>query len=40
MSKKNPAHEADLRGTLVSVFVVGIVIIAMWITVYLMYAAR
>jgi hypothetical protein len=40
MNKKIQKQETDLRGTLVSVFFVGIVIIAMWVAVYLMYAAR
>ncbi|MGK7377097.1 cytochrome C oxidase subunit II [Planococcus shenhongbingii] len=40
MSKKIQEPEADLRGTLISVFFVGIVIIAMWVAVYLMYVAR
>lgn len=35
---KNP-HEADLRGTLISVFIVGLIIIAMWAIVYGMYVA-
>jgi hypothetical protein len=40
MAKNNEAPEADLKGTLVSVFFVGLVIIAMWVAVYLMYTAR
>ncbi|MBZ5199744.1 cytochrome C oxidase subunit II [Planomicrobium chinense] len=40
MSKKNEAHDVDLRGTLISVLFVGIVIVAMWVAVYLMYVAR
>ncbi|MDN7228389.1 cytochrome C oxidase subunit II [Planococcus sp. N064] len=40
MSKKSEEHEVDLRGTLISVFFVGIVIVAMWVAVYLMYVAR
>jgi len=39
MSKKKEP-EMNLKGTLVSVFVVGIIIIAMWFAVYSMYLAR
>ncbi|WP_197462179.1 cytochrome C oxidase subunit II [Bhargavaea cecembensis] len=37
-NKKNP-HEADLRGTLISVLTVGILIAVMWFAVYAMYVA-
>jgi hypothetical protein len=41
MSKKQTEHDdVNLKGTLVSVFFVGAVIIAMWVAVYLMYVAR
>jgi hypothetical protein len=40
MAKKNEASEVDLKGTLLSVFFVGIVIIAMWAAVYMMYTGR
>lgn len=41
MSKKyEEHHEMDLKGTLASVFFVGVIIIAMWVIVYLMYVAR
>lgn len=40
VSKKNQPPELNLKGTLVSVFIVGIVILAMWIIVYLMYVGR
>lgn len=37
MAKKKDVHEENLKGTLISVFFVGFVIVAMWIAVYLMY---
>lgn len=41
MDKKQPDHhDVNLKGTLVSVFIVGIIIVAMWVAVYLMYVAR
>ncbi|MFC4713619.1 cytochrome C oxidase subunit II [Planococcus dechangensis] len=41
MDKKQTGHDdVNLKGTLVSVFFVGAVIIAMWVAVYLMYVAR
>ncbi|KYG60102.1 cytochrome C oxidase subunit II [Planococcus maritimus] len=40
MDKKQSDHDMNLRGTLVSVFFVGIIIVAMWVAVYLMYVAR
>lgn len=40
MSKKNNHADVDLRGTLISVFFVGVVIVAMWVIVYSMYVAR
>lgn len=30
----------NLKGTLVSVFFVGVIIVVMWIVVYMMYVAR
>ena len=36
--KKEP--EMNLKGTLISVFVVGVIIIAMWFAVYGMYLDR
>ncbi|HLG27294.1 MAG TPA: cytochrome C oxidase subunit II [Paenisporosarcina sp.] len=40
MSKPKHNPEVNLKGTLVSVFIVGILIIVMWLAVYLMYVAR
>ncbi|MFC6040612.1 cytochrome C oxidase subunit II [Paenisporosarcina macmurdoensis] len=40
MSKPKHNPEINLKGTLVSVFIVGILIIVMWLAVYLMYVAR
>ncbi|PSL40157.1 hypothetical protein B0H99_106175 [Planomicrobium soli] len=40
MAKNNETPDVDLKGTLISVFFVGIVIIAMWVAVYAMYMAR
>lgn len=40
MNKKKQSAEVDLRGTLISVLLVGIVIVAMWVAVYAMYVAR
>lgn len=41
MSKKHEEHHGiDLRGTLASVFFVGVVIVVMWVVVYMMYVAR
>ena len=40
VSKQKHVPELNLKGTLVSVFIVGILIIAMWLIVYLMYIAR
>ncbi|WP_213423488.1 cytochrome C oxidase subunit II [Bhargavaea massiliensis] len=37
-NNKNP-HEADLRGTLISVLVVGVLIAVMWAVIYAMYVA-
>ena len=39
MSKKKEP-EMNLKGTLISVFIVGFIIIAMWFAVYAMYLAR
>lgn len=40
MAKNNETPEVNLKGTLISVFVVGIVIVAMWVAVYMMYLGR
>lgn len=41
MSKKYDEHQGvNLKGTLVSVFSVGVIIIVMWVVVYMMYVAR
>lgn len=41
MSKKYDEHQdVNLKGTLVSVFIVGVIIVAMWVVVYMMYVAR
>ncbi|WP_195914124.1 cytochrome C oxidase subunit II [Planococcus salinarum] len=40
MSKKNEHEGLDLRGTLASVMVVGVIIVVMWVAVYLMYIGR
>ena len=40
MSRENREPEANLKGTLISVFIVGLIIIVMWIAVYLLYVAR
>ncbi|TWT13237.1 cytochrome C oxidase subunit II [Planomicrobium sp. CPCC 101079] len=40
MAKYNEAPEADLKGTLICVFLVGLVIVVMWVAAYLMYTAR
>lgn len=40
MSNKNEHDGLDLRGTLVSVMIVGFIIIVMWVVVYMMYVAR
>jgi len=40
LSRKKQTAEVSLKGTLVSVFIVGIIIIAMWFAVYAMYVAR
>lgn len=40
MSKKNEHEGLELRGTLASVMVVGVIIIVMWVAVYLMYIGR
>ncbi|WP_075619576.1 cytochrome C oxidase subunit II [Paenisporosarcina indica] len=40
MSQKKQSTEVNLKGTLVSVFIIGIIIIAMWFAVYGMYVAR
>lgn len=40
MAKKQQANEENLKGTLISVFFVGFVIVAMWVAVYLMYLSQ
>ena len=40
MGKKVQGSEPNLKGTLVSVFVVGIIIIVMWFSVYGLYVSR
>ncbi|MGB5946021.1 cytochrome C oxidase subunit II [Paenisporosarcina sp.] len=40
MSKPKHNPEVNLKGTLVSVLLVGVIIIVMWLAVYLMYVAR
>ncbi|HSP21190.1 MAG TPA: cytochrome C oxidase subunit II [Planococcus sp. (in: firmicutes)] len=41
MSKKYDEHQdVNLKGTLVSVFFVGVIIVVMWVVVYMMYVAR
>ncbi|KIL42822.1 hypothetical protein KP77_34520 [Jeotgalibacillus alimentarius] len=40
MTKKKQEHEENLKGTLISVFFVGFVIVAMWVAVYLMYLSQ
>lgn len=40
MSKKSEHDDLDLRGTLASVMVVGVIIVVMWVAVYLMYIGR
>ncbi|HSJ38547.1 MAG TPA: cytochrome C oxidase subunit II [Planococcus sp. (in: firmicutes)] len=40
MSKKNEHEGLDLRGTLASVMIVGVIIVVMWVVVYMMYVGR
>ncbi|PKH12067.1 MULTISPECIES: cytochrome C oxidase subunit II [Planomicrobium] len=40
MSKNNEHDGMDLRGTLASVMVVGVIIVVMWVVVYMMYIGR
>lgn len=40
MAKKKDVHEENLKGTLISVFFVGFVIVAMWVAVYAMYLSQ
>lgn len=40
MEKKSEHDGLDLRGTLASVMVVGIIIVVMWVVVYMMYVGR
>ncbi|MEK6268505.1 MAG: cytochrome C oxidase subunit II [Planococcus sp. (in: firmicutes)] len=39
MSQKKP-EEINLKGTFVSVLIVGLIIVVMWVAVYLLYVAR
>ncbi|QDP39607.1 cytochrome C oxidase subunit II [Radiobacillus deserti] len=38
--QKNNSHDYNLKGTLISVFVIGFVIIAMWSSAYAIYISR
>lgn len=40
MGKKKIESEPNLKGTLISVFAVGIVIVVMWFAVYGLYVSR
>lgn len=40
MGKNNEHDGMDLRGTLASVMVVGVIIVVMWVVVYMMYIGR
>ncbi|MGI2328271.1 cytochrome C oxidase subunit II [Planococcus sp. YIM B11945] len=40
MERKDETPDVNLKGTLVSVMAVGIIIIVMWVTVYLLYTGR
>ncbi len=40
MAKNKHGAEPNLKGTLVSVFGVGIIIIVMWFATYFLYVAR
>ena len=40
MSKNNEHENLDLRGTLASVMIVGVIIVVMWVVVYLLYMGR
>ncbi|ANU27005.1 cytochrome C oxidase subunit II [Planococcus versutus] len=40
MSQKKSEPEVNLKGTFVSVLIVGLVIVVMWVAVYLLYVAR
>lgn len=40
MNKKNSHSGPNLKGTLISVFVVGIIICVMWFAVYGLYVSR
>lgn len=40
MAKKKEVYEENLKGTLISVFFVGFVIVAMWVAVYAMYLSQ
>ncbi|MBS4197164.1 cytochrome C oxidase subunit II [Lederbergia citri] len=40
MAKKKHHSDVNLKGTLISVFTVGIIILVMWFAVYGLYVAR
>ncbi len=40
MGQKKSEPEINLKGTLVSVLIVGLLIVVMWVAVYLLYVAR
>lgn len=40
MDRKNVHENLNLKGTLMSVFVVGFVIVSMWTSVYFLYLTR
>ncbi|MCR2822514.1 cytochrome C oxidase subunit II [Lederbergia panacisoli] len=40
MAKKKHGSDVNLKGTLISVFAVGIIILVMWFAVYGLYVAR
>lgn len=40
MSKKSEHDGLDLRGTFVSVLIVGAIIVLMWVVVYAIYVGR
>ncbi|WP_084781946.1 cytochrome C oxidase subunit II [Bacillus niameyensis] len=40
MSKRNRSSEPYLKGTLISVFIVGLIICIMWFSIYGLYVSR
>ncbi|AIY06858.1 hypothetical protein Plano_2893 [Planococcus sp. PAMC 21323] len=40
MGQRKSEPEVNLKGTFVSVLIVGLVIVVMWVAVYLLYVAR